>query len=226
MASTTEIVINEFVANNTTGITNEKGKSKDWVELYNTTNNALRLNSLYLSDSTLLTKWRFPSESIIKPKEHLIVWIDDLDTTFLEMHANFNLNELGEKIILSNGTTIIDQNIFSTQSADIGLARCPDGTGVFSTTSNLTPRKTNNCISEIVEGKNIILSFYPNPAQQYLYINSEALQLSYKLIQIDGSIVLSGIKENLIERINIAHLSAGIYFLNIEGMGSKKIIIE
>ena len=226
MASTTEIVINEFVANNISGITNERGKSKDWVELYNTTNNALRLNSLYLSDSTFLTKWRFPGESIIKPKEHLLVWTDDLDTTFLEMHASFNLNELGEKIILSNGTAIVDQNSFGLQSADIGLARCPDGTGSFMLTSKLSPRMMNNCTSDIKETENITYQIYPNPSHQYLYIKSEVSHLPYKLIQIDGSVVLSGIKENNIEKINIEQLSTGIYFLNIEGMGNKKIIIE
>lgn len=55
------LVINEICASSITTLKDEDGDYPDWIEIHNTTNQAIDLSNYALSDSTdKLVKWRFP----------------------------------------------------------------------------------------------------------------------------------------------------------------------
>lgn len=226
-ATKNDVVINEYLAFNTSGITNELGKKKDWIELYNKTNSALGLSSLYLSDSLgLLTRWKFPADAMIKANEHLLVWADDLDSTYIDLHTNFNLDDAGEKIVLSDGANIADHVSYGTQTANTGSARCPDGTGSFTATTNTTPSATNKCLSGMEETSASSVKIYPNPSSDYIMIESNEIHTPYHITDLSGKIVLQGVKETMLERIHLSALQKGIYLININHTLVQKLIVQ
>ncbi len=100
------IVINEFLASNKSGLKNSLGESeKDWIELYNPNANSVSLSGWYLTDTAdTLTKWKFPvgSASSIAGKGYLLVWADSksYSVTNNELHASFALSKDGEYLAL------------------------------------------------------------------------------------------------------------------------------
>ena len=55
------LVINEFMASNTT-IADPQGDFDDWIEIYNTTNSPINLGGMYITDSLSdLTKYQIPT---------------------------------------------------------------------------------------------------------------------------------------------------------------------
>ena len=76
----------------------------DWVELYNTTTNAINLGGWYLSDSqNLLTKFKIPAGTIIQPQSFQVF---DATNHFRSGLADtpFGLSELGERVVLTSYT--------------------------------------------------------------------------------------------------------------------------
>lgn len=208
-----EVVLNEITTNNKTGVQNENGKYKDWIELYNTTNKTLGLSGLYLSDNASdLGKWNFPAKSFIKPYEHLLVWSDDLDKTYLDLHTNFNLSEAGDALYLSDSATVFDTHNFGALSADEAMARCPDGTGLFSSTFNRTPRQTNDCSVgfDVVSNNDFLL--YPNPANDWVALYTNSTETEISVYDINGKLMLK--PGNNVWSVN--QLQQGLYFVFVK----------
>lgn len=209
-ATSSQIIINELAVNNNTGIENEKGKFKDWVELYNSTNQALGLGALYLTDSlSNLSKWQFPSDAFILPGQHLLVWADDEDETYLEMHTNFNLSNTEDAILISNGINVFDSISYGNQVADQGLARCADGIGSFVTITDRTPREVNSCNVSVNETANTNVSLYPNPASSQIQIASDEEILMVEIFSLNGEKVVTANAK----LINIQSLASGCYLV-------------
>ncbi len=60
-----KLVINEFMASNSTTISDSAGGFDDWIELYNPTSADVTLSGMYLTDKPdNLTKWKFPGDSL------------------------------------------------------------------------------------------------------------------------------------------------------------------
>jgi len=71
-----DVVINEFMASNSSTVVDEAGEYDDWIELYNTTDFDISTAGLYLSDKLdNLKKWAMPNV-VIAPDDYLIVWAD------------------------------------------------------------------------------------------------------------------------------------------------------
>jgi hypothetical protein len=69
-----QVVINEMSNANRHTIYDEENDTDDWIELYNTGNQAVNLKGYYLSDNpSKPDKWTFP-EIIINPGEHLVIF--------------------------------------------------------------------------------------------------------------------------------------------------------
>jgi hypothetical protein len=212
------VVVNEFAANNNTGIQNEKGKYKDWIELFNTTSQPLGLSGLYLSDSAgTLTKWAFPADAFIKPGEHLLVWADDLDETLVDMHTNFNLSNTGDAVILSNASTVLDSVVFGNQPADAAMGRCADGTGSFVTLTTRTPRAVNDCTSGVYEVESAEVQLFPNPASDVLYVTSNEALTAVEVFALSGERVVTS-TENL---TNVSWLASGSYIVKVTTRENK-----
>ena len=126
-----DVVINEFAASNTL-ILDPAGEPEDWIEIYNNTDVPVSLAGMFLSDTAAEpTQWQFPSGTAIAPHGFLIVWADD-DEGQAGLHASFKLSASGEHIRLSDGTAaVVDSVTFGPQTADLTMARIPNGTGPF-----------------------------------------------------------------------------------------------
>ncbi len=130
-----KIVINEFLAVNTATQADQDGEFDPWIELYNTSKKAVDISGWELSyitgNGSLLDEWWFPSGTVIPGNGYLIVWADN-DEAQDGLHTNFELQALGENLILSEPDGFqVDEVEFRQQSADIAYARVPNGTGRF-----------------------------------------------------------------------------------------------
>nr|WP_320014849.1 CotH kinase family protein [uncultured Desulfobacter sp.] len=130
------IVINEFMADNQSSVTDQNDEYDDWIELYNNTDTDISLEGWYLSDDAAEPNlWVFPDVSI-PANGYLIVWADK-DEKQDGLHADFKLSASGETILLSSpDLTLMDQVDFEEQSPDLSMARFPNGTGEF---TQMTP---------------------------------------------------------------------------------------
>jgi hypothetical protein len=225
MAAAGEIVINEVLATNVSGMQDQSGQNDDWIELYNNTPNYISLKNAYLSDSYATPlKWQFPDAASIAPNSYLIVWADK-DTTQSGLHANFKLSGAGEKLILSYaGSNIVDSVDFGTQSADISYQRCPNGTGPF---INFAPTYASvNCVTGIEEQEaEQFFSVYPNPSDKQITISSRNKFEKAELFTASGMLIRSYAGSYTIS-IDISELSNGIYFIRTDNNQGKKIIIQ
>ncbi len=125
-----DVALNEVCADNRTGITNA-GKHPDYIELFNNTGSAIDLTGWGLTDDALLAnKYLFPAGTSIASQAHLIVWADS-DATAPGLHTGFGLDNGGQTVILTQGTTIKDNVTFGTQAPDWPIGRATDGIGVW-----------------------------------------------------------------------------------------------
>ncbi len=154
-AFSSSIVINEFLADNSSTVADQDGEYDDWIELYNTTTTDISLSGYYLTDDSAdITQWTFPAGTIIPAGGYLIVWADD-DGTQDGLHANFKLSASGESIVLSDPIqNMIDKVTFGAQTTDISMGRYPDGTGSF---VEMTPTySATNIIKGDVDGNSAV----------------------------------------------------------------------
>jgi hypothetical protein len=158
-----QVQINEAMSDNDLTHDDPYGESNDWVELHNTTSDALDLSGLYLSDdATLPLKWVIPSNTVILPNDYLIIWIDNDTLQTTGLHTNFKLGASGDYVRLSNGITILDQVTLPALLTDESYARCPESGVVFDYAAP-TFDAMNNCFAgtEPISFEPIL---YPNPA--------------------------------------------------------------
>jgi len=101
-----DIVINEFVAGNINGLTDEDGEKQDWIELYNRGTNAVNLIGWSLTDDVNVPGlWTFPSK-VLNPGEYLVVFASEKNRTAPiganKFHTNFKLDLFGDYLALYN----------------------------------------------------------------------------------------------------------------------------
>ncbi len=123
------VVINEFVAINNDSLLDGDGRSSDWLELYNTTNQSINLGGWYLTDDVNeLTKWQFPSVTI-DAYGYLLVFAsgqDDEDYPYMDAggyyHTNFKLDGDGEYLALvkPDGTIAYEYNMCELSDGSLG----------------------------------------------------------------------------------------------------------
>ena len=165
---TNGIVVNEFMADNSTTIADPNGEYDDWIELYNPTATSITLTGKYLTDKKdNLTKYQFTQPNLVlNPNEFLLIWCDEQQEQ-QGIHTNFKLSASGEFIALvdADGVSVIDSLSFGAQSTDISFGRFPDGTNNW---SMLFPTPGNpNSLTSVDDDKIIPAEFsisaYPNP---------------------------------------------------------------
>ena len=140
-----QIYINELSSKNDSVILDEFGESSDWIELFNSSNNAINLEGYYLSDEIDEPfKWQIPNLSIA-PQGFIIIFASDLDLCQTWCHTNFKLSSDGESLILSDPSGLgIDQITFSSLEEDQSFGRVEDGTTTWAIFNTPTPSASNN----------------------------------------------------------------------------------
>lgn len=89
------VIISEFLADNTVGISDEDGTRSDWLELYNPGLIDVGLDGWHLTDTiTNLTQWRIPSVNLAAGK-YLRIWASEKNRTnpAAPLHTNFKLSK-------------------------------------------------------------------------------------------------------------------------------------
>lgn len=129
-----DVVINEFVASNGLGLTDEDGDSSDWIELYNRGDYPVNLSGWSLSDDpTLPEKWSFPNITLASG-EYLLVFASGKNRHELRpdtyLHTNFKLNSnrgfLGLYRILDQQFIDVIEPHYPPQLRDVAYGRYDD----------------------------------------------------------------------------------------------------
>jgi len=139
-----QLVINEFVADNDSGIQDPLfGKNSDWIEIYNANDHEVNMGGMYLSDQKdLLMKWVIPTGTSIAARGYLIIWADGEN---IGLHTNFGLNRSGEYLALvSSMGLLIDSLTFMEQIQDVSYGRSPDGEATWTYFPEPTPGSSNS----------------------------------------------------------------------------------
>lgn len=162
------VIINEFLADNKNSLADPAGEHDDWIELYNTSDTAVKLTGRYMTDNpSQLNKWKFATDPLtIGPHQYLLLWCDEQPTQ-AGIHTNFKLSKSGEYIAFvdTDGVTILDSLSFGAQTTDISYGRSPDGSSTWSFMQP-TPGAAN-VLTDIKTPVSIPTGFtlnaYPNP---------------------------------------------------------------
>lgn len=123
--SASEIIINEFLAANKTGITDEDGDHSDWIEIYNRSNYPVNLSGWSLTDNpTQPQKWPFPNITL-GSHDYLVIFASGKNRKEVApgafLHTNFKLSKNAPYLALYN---ILDNRYVDVIS--------PENTGQFS----------------------------------------------------------------------------------------------
>ncbi len=134
-----QVVINEFLASNGSGLTDSDGENSDWIELYNSGTAPVNLEGWYLTDDTTdLRKWRFPANAL-PANGYQIVFASGKNraTPGAPLHVNFSLDANGEYLALvkPDGVTVASEfaPAFPNQDRDISYGLSQGAYAYFTT---------------------------------------------------------------------------------------------
>lgn len=228
------VKINEISATNETFV-NEYWKKNDWVELYNTTDEPIDVEGMYLSDNPdkpekyQISKENSEASTIIQPHGFLIVWCDKL-APISQLHANFKLaKEGGEVMLTAADRSWTDRLSYTEHEPDETIGRYPDGAAeVFMmnvptiaknniTSSYVTPVEQTistgiNNITDMAENNNDGISIRPADGKLTLYSNM-ADNLHLNVATLAGQAVFNTDVQlsNGYSTVSISQLPVGVY---------------
>ncbi len=164
---TGHLYINELMGANRQTIVDEYGEYSDWMELYNSSDQTVSLDGMYLSDDMRApTKWKIRSAKIA-PRDYCIFWLDG-DESQGPRHTSFNLSASGEGIGIfdadEHGNSAVDWIAFGSQTPDVSVGRYPDGADRIESCALATPgesniyREPNVSLNELMVTNRITLS--------------------------------------------------------------------
>jgi len=174
------LCINELMAKNRNGITDETGEHEDWIEIYNSGNDTIDLSGMFLTDNlALTTRWEFPPNTSIAPDGFLLVWCDS-DEEDGPLHTSFKLSAAGEQCglfsSLAEGHALVDSLTFGQQEDDISQGRQCDGCQSWIFFSSPTPDASNAAVAPAplpsLPSK-LLMTAYPNPFNPMINIEFE-----------------------------------------------------
>lgn len=220
-----DVVINEFLAINQTGQTDEAGQYEDWIELFNNSTSPLLLTGLYLTDDPLnRTKCALPAGTTIGPQATLVVWADEDASTSSFVHCNFKLSSQGEDIKLGNSSFALDSLTFGPQSPDVSMGRCPDGTGAFSAQPSPTFDALNCGVGTADPGALTDLQVFPNPASGRFTVRcGQLVKGEWSIHNVIGEEMGRGKWQGEME-LNVKEWPAGIYFIRL-GAATRRLAV-
>ncbi len=213
--------INEILASNSTGVTDQNGQLEDWIEIKNNSEKTISLSGIFLSDNPdNEMKWAFP-DTIIEPYGFLTIWADE-DTDQTGLHANFKLSKQGENLSLTNlDKTVIDTFSYGEQNDDVSFGLCPNMAGEKGLMQPSFGFGNFLCLTDVEEVFNTTLKLFPVPTNELLNISLPKEfqnQIQYMEVKdlIGHSILLHINPFNSETTLNVSVLRQGFYILNIK----------
>ncbi|MCX7872666.1 MAG: lamin tail domain-containing protein [Verrucomicrobiae bacterium] len=144
--------LNEVQPASVNGATNELGEPAGWVELYNNGDAPIDLSGFYLANNyTNITQWQFPQDTVIGPKQFMVVWLDGRTELSRpeRLHANFTIpsgtGSVALSMIINSVASVFDYLNYSDLSAGYSYGDYPDGQPFYRQSFYYaTPGGTNN----------------------------------------------------------------------------------
>jgi len=146
------VVLNEVMSKNTNTLQNNEGESPDWIEIYNPSNVSINLLGYHLSDDpNHLTKWKFPSITVL-PEHYFIVFASGEESTENgEIATNFKLSSFGEPCFLSDPSgTLIDSIVIPPMNENESYGRVVGFPGIWAIQETPTPNSANTNDSSLL----------------------------------------------------------------------------
>ena len=227
----TPVRINEVSASNDSYI-NEYGKKNDWVELYNTTDESVDIEGMYLTDNpNKLTKYQITkastaAQTVIPPHGHLLIWCDKLETSDQALHATFKIDGEGGTLALTSAdNTWTDTFSYASHDATQTVGRYPDGSSDIYLLSTPTIARPNHLSSYSLPVSGGSVSVRPvlasGTSASRLYYASQQLTIkaapsAEALVSIytsAGRLVFQSTVQlhNGTAQLNVSHLPPGFY---------------
>ena len=228
----TPVCINEVSGSNDSYI-DEYGKKGDWVELYNTTDQEIDVEGMYLSDNLdkptkyQISKGNTKANTKIAPHGYLIVWCDKRETTDKGLHASFKIDGDGGQLLLMAADKSWKNTItYGAHDARTTIVRFPDGALSVYTTNVTTICQPNLMTSYMVQVDQTTVGIERNTlitaangfrlrygGQQLLLKGDEDGTASVNIYTADGQLVEQATVtlQNGTARVNVSHLPAGFY---------------
>ncbi len=222
----TGILINEFLAENDSVLSDESGEFDDWIEIYNSTTVPVDLGGLAFTDNLgspgkcQITR-NDPQSTTVPPKGFLLFWADGQPEQG-PRHLSFKLDRAGEQIGLAQdldaGYAFIDSLSFGPQQSDVSYGRYPDGSTSWRTLNPPTPSASNQGTSDVprrdaAPAKFSLFQNYPNPFNPKTVISgqwtvdSRVRLVVYDLLGREVAVLANG------------RYPAGKYSFNFNGSG-------
>jgi len=221
LSSDLSIVINEFMADNETVISDESGAYEDWLELYNFGDETIFLGNIYLTDDLLNpSMWNLP-DIHLQPSEFLLIWADK-DPEEGNLHTSFKLSKNGEQIgvFLKNGDEflVVDTITFEEQQTDVSWGCETDASSNYIFFTSSTPGFSNNFAAINKISNNDYINIYPNPASDILQVTANGLEIKYIVIYD-----IYGRRQNIkkteqsdIVQIDVSGFTSGFYNISVQ----------
>ena len=169
------LVISEVMASNRTAMPDTNGEFSDWVEIWNSSDHAIDLYNVGLSDDELSIKFLFPHVTL-QPDERIIVICDKTNQAVAgkPLHAKFGVSTNGETIVLFDPDTLVIHSVKTPiMAADESYAMTASGAWVQ--TTEYSPGYENTTAGHlayrqnttVTDGALIISEICPDPLSGY-----------------------------------------------------------
>lgn len=152
------VVINEVCAHNLSLALDDRGKSSDYIELYNPSFTAVSLDGWYLTEEEALSEKARLEQVEIGPRSYLLLFADgragrtvDEESGESSYHLGFRLNEAGETLTLADGSGhTVDRVEVPRLTTDVSYAREKDGRDTWRIVKNGSPGESNENLTAYV----------------------------------------------------------------------------
>ena len=121
------VYINEIVASNQTGLTDEGGAFPDWIELHNAGSSDVSLDGWFVSDDEAEPQRHALDSSLVVEAGGYLVLYADGDTEEGPLHLAFKLKAAGEQAVPCDDAGVLDVVTFGEQQTDSAWALGDDG---------------------------------------------------------------------------------------------------
>ena len=128
--------------------------------------------------------------------------------------VNYAVLRNGIQIAETEETTYVDSELAAGTYTYSVIAVYEEGESV--------PASVVVVIGESIDENEVMFAIYPNPAKDYVKINSNASTFEYQLINSLGQVVISGSASGE-HQIDVANINKGVYFLKVVAEGETAI---
>ena len=184
----TPVRINEVSADDGVYV-NDYFKRNDWVELYNTTDQPIDVEGMFLTDNPdkpkkyQISKGVSQASTVIPAHGYLIIWCDKLEPQS-QLHASFKLDNEGDELqLMAADGSWTDRLVYTAHESDQTVGRYPDGSNQVYVMNIPTIAKTNIFSSFAVDVEQPVITGISEMAGEQLQGSEQTYNLKGQAVQ-------------------------------------------